>query len=367
MKRIVICCDGTWNKADQANDQGKPIPTNVVRIAYRVANSDAKGTPQIIFYDQGVGTGNLLDRVWGGATGEGLEENIFEAYRFLVANYEKDDEIYLFGFSRGAFTARSIAGLIRNSGILKRTHILSYPKALELYLHRDQNPDDTVSRKFREEHAVLPDTPIKFIGVFDTVGARGIPTKHITLTKHAQSKYEFHDAELSGSVEHAYHALALDEHRSQFEPTLWTNAPKPLRHDPAKTQKIEQVWFCGAHSDIGGGYVPWDRKIKSLSDVPLKWMIAKAQGAGLAFDQPVMANFPLQDDFGAELHKSHSIKWGLPFTRSVGKTPTEYLHHTTLDRWEQGKPEYRPKALSGLGKMAEWLRIKPRPDFTKVP
>jgi uncharacterized protein (DUF2235 family) len=124
MKRLVLCCDGTWNRADQERD-GAPCPTNVVKFAYRIAKRDAD-VPQIIYYDQGVGTGNLVDRLSGGALGEGLEDNIHDAYRFLVANYEPGDELYVFGFSRGAFTSRSIVGMIRKCGILGREHVRHY-------------------------------------------------------------------------------------------------------------------------------------------------------------------------------------------------------------------------------------------------
>src|SRR5690606_17210148 len=118
MKRLVICCDGTWNRADQEEDD-IPCPTNVVKIAFRIAKRDGD-IPQLVYYDEGVGTGNSLDRVTGGAFGRGLEENIHQAYRFLIANYEPGDEIFLFGFSRGAFTARSLGGMIRKCGILGR-------------------------------------------------------------------------------------------------------------------------------------------------------------------------------------------------------------------------------------------------------
>src|SRR5256885_6520626 len=111
MKRIVLCCDGTWNRADQAV-AGKPCPTNVIKIAYRLCKRDPDGIEQIIYYDQGVGTGDAEDKLLGGATGAGLEQNIHDSYIFLMANYEPGDEIYIFGFSRGAFTARSIGGVI---------------------------------------------------------------------------------------------------------------------------------------------------------------------------------------------------------------------------------------------------------------
>ena len=137
MKRIVLCCDGTWNSADQESN-GVPCPTNVVKLGYRVAKRDPRGVQQLLYYDQGVGTGNPVDHLSGGAFGDGLEDNIHDAYRFLVANYEKGDELYLFGFSRGAFTARSIVGMVRKCGILSRAHVKNYKQAIELYRSKDR-------------------------------------------------------------------------------------------------------------------------------------------------------------------------------------------------------------------------------------
>ncbi|MDF3010573.1 MAG: hypothetical protein K0S03_1369, partial [Burkholderiales bacterium] len=221
MKRLILCCDGTWNSADQERN-GTPCPTNVVKLGYRVAKRDGD-IPQLIYYDQGVGTGNTLDRASGGAFGDGLEENIHDAYRFLVANYEPGDELYLFGFSRGAFTVRSIGGMIRKCGILERP--MQFRKSCSL-IHEEP-------------------IPIRMIGVWDTVGSLGIPLRGLRwLTRR---EHQFHDTELSGSVQVACHALAIDERRAPFAPTLWDYKPKP-------GQQVEQVWFCGAHSDVGGGY-----------------------------------------------------------------------------------------------------------------
>src|SRR6267143_3690566 len=131
MKRLVLCCDGTWNSADQERN-GVPSPTNVVKIAYRIAKRDG-ATLQVIYYDQGVGTGNFFDRLTGGAFGDGVEANIYDAYLVLIGNYEPGDEIYLFGFSRGAYTVRSIGGMIRKCGILARPYVEHYHAAIELY------------------------------------------------------------------------------------------------------------------------------------------------------------------------------------------------------------------------------------------
>ena len=342
MKKLIVCCDGTWNRADQAKN-GAACPTNVVRLAYRVANRDPAGTPQILYYGQGVGTGNALDRFTGGAFGGGLEANIFEAYRFLVANFEVGDELFLFGFSRGAYTARSLGGMIRKCGILKRPSIAQYAAALALYREPDSHPDDAGPRAFREQHSLagLAGIPIKFIGVWDTVGSLGVPVRGLRwLTR---SKHEFHDTELSGSVAFAYHALALDERRAPFVPTLWLDKPKP-------GQVVEQTWFCGVHSDVGGGYPERD-----LSDISLAWMIERAAApeVGLAFDAATSDALALAPDPLGALHRS---KKGLyVVTPGVDREPvldgsdrTQSLHASVRVRWDGAAPPYRPRSLPAL-------------------
>ncbi len=342
MKRIIVCCDGTWNRADQARD-GVLTPTNVVRAAYLTAKA-AGTTPQIIMYDQGVGTGNSLDRLSGGAFGRGLDDHIFEAYRFLIANYEPGDEIYLFGFSRGAFTVRSIAGMIRKCGVLLRGSVAQYPTALALY-RDDRHPDDEGPKLFRKTHSIAGEEPIpiKFIGVWDTVGALGIPLGGLrALTRR---KYQFHDTELSGTVQFAFQALAIDERRDPFQPTLWLYKPKP-------NQTVEQVWFSGVHSDVGGGY-----RERELSDVALKWMLDKAAGTGLAADADALAAHPPNPRFDGVLHDSTTLLYripGLGSNRRIGfvksksgalvRDPTQSVHEAALQRWD-ADASYRPKAL----------------------
>jgi uncharacterized protein (DUF2235 family) len=330
-KRLVVCCDGTWNKADQASN-GHPCPTNVVKLAYRVAKRDGD-IPQIIFYDQGVGTGNVLDRWSGGALGEGLDDNIFDAYRFLIANYEVDDEIFLFGFSRGAFTARSIAGMIRKCGIVKRTSISQYAPAMHLYRDAHVHPDDPAAKQFKQSHSCSDsDIGIRFIGVWDTVGALGIPMRGLRwLTRR---KHVFHDTELSGTVQTARHALAIDERRAPFEPTLWQEKAKP-------NQTIEQVWFPGVHSDVGGGY-----KESELSDVALQWMLDEAKGAGLALDADVLTGRPLKPVPNAKLHDSKTGLYNLTkgIDRPIGVGGTQSVHPSAIARWDNDR-SYRPKNL----------------------
>jgi len=331
MKRLVLCCDGTWNSADQERN-GVPAPTNVVKLAYRVAKRDA-ATLQVIYYDQGVGTGNFFDRLTGGAFGDGVEANICDAYRFLIGNYDPGDEIYLFGFSRGAYTVRSIGGMIRKCGILARPCVKHYHAAIELY--RDgRHPDQPGPAKFRRDYSIsgAEPIPVRMIGAWDTVGALGIPLRGFRSLTHA--RYQFHDTELSDIVQYACHALAIDEHRAPFAPTLWT-------HKAKTGQQVEQVWFCGAHGDIGGGHAE-----TGLSDIALDWMLGKARSAGLAFDSQALAAYPLH---GNPLGKLHDSKTGLyrltvGIDRAIGGDPTQSLHPSVRQRWE-GDASYRPASL----------------------
>jgi uncharacterized protein (DUF2235 family) len=336
MKRLILCCDGTWNHADQESN-GKPCPTNVIKIAYRLCKRDTrdgKNIEQIIFYDQGVGTGDVEDKFAGGATGAGLEQNIHDAYIFLLANYEPGDEIYLFGFSRGAFTARSIGGMIRKCGILKREFVQHYHEAEDMYHSDDISPDNKLAADFRKNYGVTGDqpVPIQMIGVWDTVGALGIPLRGLRALN--KKEFQFHDTELSGTVKFAIHALAVDEHRSPFEPTLWTAKAKA-------DQTVKQRWFPGVHSDIGGGYGESD-----LSDGTLQWMIDNATTAGLAFDAAVMGAHELHPKPAGTIHDSmtllYRIEPKLQRPIGVGIDPTQELDPSVTERWDKVK-DYRPE------------------------
>jgi len=360
MKRLVLCCDGTWNSADQKSTEPSPnkgpddvasiqlIPTNVVKLAYRIAKRDGD-TPQLIFYDQGVGTGNALDRFLGGAFGDGLVDNIYDAYRFLIANYEAGDELFVFGFSRGAYTARSICGMVRKCGILDRRSVGQYVNALTLYRNPDVGPDDAEAVRFRTEHSLAKehDIKVRFLGVWDTVGALGIPMRGLRWI--TRRKHQFHDTELSAAVQHAFHALAIDEHRAPFEPTLWKYKPKP-------DQKVEQVWFAGVHSDIGGGY----REV-GLSDIALRWMMDMSAERGLVFGGSLDEKTEITGDFGGTLHDSKGGLYritpgidraigvvppeeGEEVTASTPLDPSQSVHPTVLQRWD-ADATYRPKAL----------------------
>jgi uncharacterized protein (DUF2235 family) len=341
MKTIIVCCDGTWNRADQ-QVEGKPCPTNVIKVAYRLKKRREDGRQQLVYYDQGVGTGNWLDKYIGGATGAGLEGNIHDAYISLIANYEVGDELYFFGFSRGAFTVRSLVGMIRKCGILRRTSVAQYRATIELYRSRTVRPDDPKAVEFRGKHSVLEErtVPVQMVGVWDTVGALGVPLRGIRAIN--REDYQFHDTELSGSVRFAFHALAIDERRAPFEPTLWMYKPKP-------GQTIEQRWFPGVHSDIGGGYPE-----TPLSDLALEWMIDRATTAGLEFDDGVRAAHPTHGDPAGGMHDSMSAMYrlqralsrpvGLQKAPQVGEDPTQSVDDSAIRRWDS-EPKYRPQNL----------------------
>lgn len=292
-KRLVVCCDGTWNTPDQVKD-GNPIPTNVTKIARAVVTPrDTEGIEQRVYYHKGVGTGRF-DHFRGGALGWGLSRNVQDAYMFLIDNYDHpDDEIFLFGFSRGAYTARSVAGLLRNSGLLKRKYASQLDAAYELYRDRTDatHPRSVEAELFRKSFS--HEVRIKFIGVWDTVGALGIPVDFPGVQL-VNDRWKFHDVKLSTSVDNAFQALAVDEHRKPFTPAIWEQQPEANQVG----QRLEQLWFAGVHSDVGGGYPE-----TGLSDLALIWMFNRAIECKLALDFTA-ANIALAPQANGMIHNS---------------------------------------------------------------
>ena len=267
MKRIVICFDGTWNTpADENLPEDQQVETNVRRFYESVEGAGIDGIEQVKWYDEGVGT-RWFDRFAGGATGMGLDLKILEGYKFLAENYQDDDEIYVLGFSRGAYTARSLVGMIRNCGLIEKKHVdFRIGMAYGIYRTRDDGVDSKVARLFRSMFS--REINIKFIGVWDTVGALGVPLDFLNTFN--MRLYEFHDTKLSGIVSNAYQAIAVDENRKDYDVCLWDPSEKPA-------QTLEQRWFIGGHCDVGGGNA--DRQ---LSDIALRSMQDRALELGLA-------------------------------------------------------------------------------------
>lgn len=342
MKRIVISCDGTWNRADAR------WPTNALKIAGAVRSEDDAGVVQIVAHVEGVGTGRGtgrlargIDTVLGGAMGLGLLHNIVEAYRFLVFNHVPGDEIHLFGFSRGAYTARSLAGLIRNCGILRRECLADLPRALETYRSRapGDHPDGLAARAFREGHAAEDRVPIAYVGVWDTVGALGIPS-HLWWAARANRGLAFHDTALSGTVAAARHAVSIDERRQTYAPALWSNLA--ARNAGRPDRPYRQLWFPGDHRGVGGG-----SESAALSSGALDWVAEGAARAGLAFDPGARAEWAAQSDCLAPIPARggliHTLA-AMGFGDRAGPADPGEAAPAVATRW-RALPDWRPGAL----------------------
>jgi uncharacterized protein (DUF2235 family) len=351
MKRLVVCCDGTWQKLTSE------YPTNVVKILQAIKSIGDDGIPQLVYYSEGVGTGDLLDKLGGGAFGWGLDHVIQNAYRFLCLNYAPNDHVYLFGFSRGSYTVRSLAGLIYNVGLLKRQHIRKTPCAYAFYRDRsnDTRPGSERAKAFRAQYSQEVD--ITFLGCWDTVGALGIPdqTPFFPLDNVINQKYEFHDTKINRRIQCARHAVAIDEKRKVFYVT-------PMhKSEGADTQDLKQVWFPGEHGCVGGG----TEMHCCLSDTVLKWMIDEAQQKGLGFqfdtieggivvDPTIPFDNTLKGVFvglGEKIRKLSDAPIHAAPRTSADPQSSEYvyatfddLHETVKERWCAIKA-YRPEGL----------------------
>lgn len=275
-RRLCLFFDGTWNQPG-AN-------TNVWRLYLMLGKNGADGVPQEIFYEEGVGT-HWYDRVRGGAFGVGLPQNIRTGYRWLMEHYNRGDEIFLFGFSRGAFTARSLAGLIAQCGILRPEASMSFTQLYQRYEKGNQvRPIYQLIREksklknldFEEkvllDHSYYRRNLIKMIGVWDTVGSLGVPGN--------PRSAKYHNTHLSMVVKNAYQALASDEYRQPYWAILWTTFLPDVKSPDERPDErmIEQRWFSGAHANVGGGYAA-----DLMPQRPLQWIQKKAEGCGLRF------------------------------------------------------------------------------------
>lgn len=292
MRRLVALFDGTWEKPESC--------TNVERLRRLIAPRDAAGVEQRVEYFPGVGVGvaSWLAHLLGGAFGYGFAGTVKDGYRWLCRQWQPGDQIWLFGFSRGAYTARSLAGMIRKCGLLRRDgdgKVGNTAVAAAYAFYRDCaiRPGDATAIAWRAARSV--ETDIHFIGAWDTVGALGIPHTAAWFP-FARARYEFHDTELSRIVKHAYQALALDEHRADLAPTKWTRNPDTLGPGESCTDKkagqldMEQRWFVGAHGDIGGSYCHdgAGRTPDPLPELALAWLQHKAITAGLACSETLL-------------------------------------------------------------------------------
>ncbi|KIJ32054.1 hypothetical protein M422DRAFT_185034 [Sphaerobolus stellatus SS14] len=293
-KRIVVCCDGTWQ--DGVVDKYRYQYTNILKISRLLDHQDYRKNPaihQIVFYQPGIGSAqNFYSEYVEGTTGASLAEKVQEAYAFIAHNYQPGDEIFLFGFSRGAYTARMVAGYIGQIGVLDRKDMDHFADIFIAYQKKGNTSDEQEKQaniealkkyqKILEKGRTRADPDgdgfaVKCVGVFDTVGSVGLP-EELTFNKKFKQLFSFPDKLLGPHVQYAFHAMALNETRADF------NVAKFIQTDEgrAKGQVLKQVWFTGSHADIGGGWQSHD-----LSDITLAWMLSNIEPM-LATDRKYM-------------------------------------------------------------------------------
>jgi uncharacterized protein (DUF2235 family) len=382
-KRIVFCADGTWNgpeaqtgvaPMDSTDDQGELLGakvTNVVKLFANLAGrvtpqtmtmrdeqekelrDAAGGTVQIAKYMHGVGdSDSFLKKAMGGMFGMGVIARIVRGYTFISRYYDPGDEIHIAGFSRGAYTARALAGMISCVGLLNRNEydpsdkneayclgVAAWCKCKNMSLHGAGKLTDIANHMLNfvsgffarklEADQLIPDVPIESVAVWDTVGSMGIPA-------YAADKrfdvFRFVDTKLSNKVEHGFHAMALDELRADFPVTAWEGRAG-----------IKQVWFVGAHADVGGGYSAEESR---LSDIALEWMMKQLAEVGVRLATPLTyAPEPL---IGPAIHQPWSKAPFALLPRSPRQvTSTDTIHDSVLRRWK-ADASYRPSALNAV-------------------
>ena len=340
-QRLIVLFDGTWNDPE---DQ-----TNVYRLSRCIQHYDGN-IRQRFFYDPGVGTSKWSHLI-GGVFGYGLSKNLLQGYEWLAKHYTDGHEIWLFGFSRGSYTARSLVGLIRKCGLL---HIVT-PKLLEkaekIYRDKSLSPDSESCKNFRERYS--RQVKIHFIGVWDTVGALGIPGTFLS----ERGKYAWHNTELSSIVERAYHAVALDEFREVYNVALWTgiNGQQKLENI-----KVEQRWFIGAHANVGGGYGS-----DPLADIPLQWMLRNAAEAGLKLNEFKASPYAWKTTpknsfkkflggmyaFFRKLRKKEKARFYRNYSKGLNDLPAVNISvdDSVWMRWRDPDYAYRPRTLTNAG------------------
>jgi uncharacterized protein (DUF2235 family) len=366
VKRLAMFMDGTWNRPE-AN-------TNVWRSKLLVSDEAADHTGQVAYYREGVGS-KWYTRISGGAIGAGLAANVAHAYAWLMEHYTEGDQVFLFGFSRGAFTARTLAGMIARCGLLHPGSPLSVGEIFRHY--RDSKPGSAGAGRSLLELTWLPDEEksrlpqfdrwvlahsrrieIHFIGVWDTVGSLGIP---VGAVRGLSKSNQFHNTNPSVLYKNMFQALAVDEHRSPYRANLWTGF-QPEGGEltmPTPNQSLEQRWFVGAHSNVGGGY-----RSDPLALVPLAWLQTKAAECGLEFKRALPLTGEehmgaVRDSFGEFLNGAYRvIRFGRRHHRPIGAEPRltrtrpglshnleETVDKSVILRW-QADSDYRPKNLS---------------------
>lgn len=339
-KNIVIFSDGTGQEGGERNN------TNIYKLFNMIEDRSSK---QVAFYDAGLGSN--WQKITGSIGGMGISRNIKQCYQFIFEHYEIGDQIYLFGFSRGSATIRSLSSFIHHFGILPKSRPELIDQAYSIYKIRDENLRDKKAVEFVKKHHNIW-TSVKFIGCFDTVAALGLPWKRANaiLNYMPYFHHKFHDFTLSQSIEHAYHALAIDDEREAFLPILWDKTIN-------EKQSLKQVWFCGMHTDVGGGY-----KEQNLSDIPLEWMLQNAMKHGLLIYAKNMVN--ISKDADGIMHNSRGTKLSQFYPKEIRSFDPQredkpIVHQSVLDRKKncnnEDSPAYNPWILKLNYEVEPWV------------
>lgn len=380
-KRIVFCADGTWNGPEQqtgvtpidsADDYGE-LPggkvTNVVKLFANLAGrvtpqtmtmrdeqekilADAAGeTIQIAKYVHGVGdSDSFLKKAMGGLFGMGVIARVVRGYTFISRYYDPGDDIHIVGFSRGAYTARALAGMISSVGLLNRAKydpedrdgayrlgVAAWCKCKSTSLHGAGKLTDLANHMLHfvggffarqlDADELVADVPIKSVAVWDTVGSMGIP---VYAADKRFDVFRFVDTRLSDKVRNGFHAMAVDELRADFPVTAWDSR-----------SGVKQVWFVGAHADVGGGYTAQESR---LSDIALEWMMKQLSEVGVRLATPL--TYQPNPLIAPAIHEP----WAKTPFALLPRTPrqvasTDTIHESVLRRW-QADARYRPTALA---------------------
>jgi uncharacterized protein (DUF2235 family) len=300
VRNLIVGLDGTWNDPTQV-DEGRAAPTNVAKFLSMLKSG------QRVHYEEGVGAG-MWEAVRGGIYGFGLDERILGAYRFLCQRFADDgwkreqNKVFLLGFSRGAYAARRLCGLIAHSGI--PADVDDTELGFELYKTRDVDSPQALKKKRR-----FFEIGVEMVGVWDTVKAT--------------NDADYHDSELSLNAVAGYHAMAIDEKRKVFPVLRWNG-----------DRRVTQVWFAGVHADVGGGYAA-----VGLSDIALQWMVLRGLDHGLDFKEK--AFFELAPRFDGPLHKSNGGVWKA-FGEASRVIETGDLVHPSVAQRIEKITRYRP-------------------------
>lgn len=320
-RHLIACIDGTWN-SEPEHSQFFSGPTNVARVS-KLLISDGKR--QRVLYAPGIGTGGYFDRIIGGTWGAGTMARVRTVYRSLCESYEPGDQIALFGFSRGAFAARAIAGLIGTVGLVRNDQLDHIEQAFSCY----QNPKmlwGSEGQTFRDRHSYS--VTVFFIGLWDTVIRHGPILAPVgwLIERALSRRFGLVDQRAGRHIRHVAHALALDEERSAFRPFRMTAS------HPAQT--VQELWFAGSHSDVGGGY-----QESRPSEFSLRWIIERAAQAGLMFHEMPRIH---EDAYSAPLNPSRIRTWRLLPSRRRVLMESDRIHESVHLRMRA--TSYRPVA-----------------------